>query len=484
MTLAVYGLSTGGHLYGRDGAAMAEMTSSLLERGRLDVSPGVNTQGGRFGRDGRYYTPFGIGQSLAAAPLLAFGRLLGSIGSLHYIPYSVLAFFGSLVGAGVAALLTRLCLQAGFAPAPSVAAGLGYALGTLAWPTSATFYSETLTTFLLLGGLLGGLTAVRTGRAGPALLGGGLLAWMIQTRVLAAVLIPGLALALLDRKGANRQAGRVLIWWLVPAVLGLMLYGGLGWYRFGSPFETAYQLEPDGRPRSFTTPLGQGLRILLLSPGKSVLIFAPGLVAALAGLWSLRRKRPALAAGLTGAGLAILMTIAQWSAPEGGYCWGPRLLLPGIAPLFLGLAAFLEAGPRRRLRWGVVLLLLGLGVGVQLAGTTVSFVEVIDADPFLYYRVDYRPSFNPFPEHLRRTVAYLLRDLPPGRVPVPAARVTGDLILANWVGELDVWWVHLAREGVPAVALWLPAGLLLLAGAVGLRLLVKGSRQERLACGG
>jgi hypothetical protein len=69
----VYVTTAGGTMATGDGVAMLEAARSLIDRGALDVPPAQSSAAWR-GVDGRYYTPFGIGQSLFDVPFVPAGR--------------------------------------------------------------------------------------------------------------------------------------------------------------------------------------------------------------------------------------------------------------------------------------------------------------------------------------------------------------------------------------------------------------------------
>ena len=76
-----------------------------------------------------------------------------------------------------------------------------------------------------------------------------------------------------------------------PILVAILLVGAYNAVRFGSPAETGY----GETAQAFTTPLYIGLYGLLLSPGKSVFLYAPILLAAIFGWFPLRRRHAALA---------------------------------------------------------------------------------------------------------------------------------------------------------------------------------------------
>lgn len=122
------------------------------------------------------------------------------------------------------------------------------------------------------------------------------------------------------------------------------------WIRRGSPFVTGYEgnhgaatiLTYSGRP-GFSYPLLFGLLSILLSFGKGVLFYAPGL------LLSWRTHAPAISPRLHASHTlwlwflgGMILTYAQWWAWYGGWTWGPRFFLLASVPASLAIAVRLQ----------------------------------------------------------------------------------------------------------------------------------------------
>src|SRR5208283_5131580 len=134
--------------------------------------------------------------------------------------------------------------------------------------------------------------------------------------------IPVFALAILARDGKPAlRAAFALCAASAIGVTALLVHNTL---LFGGPFQFGYPTSAEGAKRlnTFDTPLLKGLYGFLLSPGKSIFIFAPPLILALAGLrrlWRTERGTASLAVLLP---LVYLFFFARYTQWEGGYCVG------------------------------------------------------------------------------------------------------------------------------------------------------------------
>lgn len=394
-----YLLTMSGHTYSPDEETMLAVTRGLLARGDVAVAvePGAPVSALRPGRDGGRYSPYGVLPSLLALPLQALGDLAGGAdaGARDYASRLAVTALNGLLTAAAAALLAAWALDLGAAPRWAAALALLYGLATFAWPYARTFFSEPLAALLILAAAF---AAERAGRAADervalvrALLAGLAAGLLLPTRIAAGVALPVVGLYTLWAAARRaRQSGRASALVRLPAAFAAGLLPGaalLIWYnlaRFGTPLASGYASEAG----LFTTPLAVGLYGLLLSPGKGVLLYAPPLLLALPGgvaLW--RRGRADLVLLAAGLFLSHLLLYARWGEWEGGGVWGPRFLLPVVAPLLVLAAGWAPSGGARRplgRGWWAVAALALLGLVGNLGGVLLNFstyvVAPIDAD--------------------------------------------------------------------------------------------------------
>jgi hypothetical protein len=147
---------------------------------------------------------------------------------------------------------------------------------------------------------------------------------------------------------------------LAGTATGIAAYCVYNYIRFG-------EMLTFGQPVVFAlSNLPGGVAGLLASPGRGLMWYCP-VVLALAGLnaSSLERLDVLLIASIA---LAYLGIYSVWRDWAGGWCWGPRYLLPAL-PGLMGLCALLEGTSRKVL---IALTILGFLIN---APTLVSYYE-------------------------------------------------------------------------------------------------------------
>ncbi|HSP20602.1 MAG TPA: hypothetical protein VLQ79_13875 [Myxococcaceae bacterium] len=314
-----------------DGAVRFRALQQLLEQGRW--SP----------------VEFPLIGTLLSAPLYLLGRVVQSP------EWWVARFNVVLAGLGLVSLGVLL---RGRVQGPVLRGALLLLLaGSMLTHQLSAFGAETFNVLALGVGL-----AAWTG--GRQVLGGAALA-LGMANVPATSL--AVALALGDWGVRNRRLRAAL-----PLDGFVLLWLAENWLRRGHPLQTGYEgnagyrtaLPYSGRP-GFSYPLALGVLQLLLSFGKGLLFFAPGLFLLFpAARRALRPAAPFQRACLwVVAGL--LLVYGQWWAWYGGYSWGPRFLVFAAIPASLRLAAECAHPPRRLLPLLAVLgaLLLSLWGG-------------------------------------------------------------------------------------------------------------------------
>jgi hypothetical protein len=334
-----------------DAQIMMQVTAGMVETHVLPVRPAVDP----FGLN-TPYPGYGLGQSLAMAPLYWLGRRLG------VDPVASAMKTNAVLFAGLAVVLYGWALLAGLGRREALATAALVCVATPLVAYAGLGFSEVGVALCLAAGLVAvELLAAGHGSA-AALAGVAAAAALLLRKDSLGLVVPWLAVATVLQA---RRPLRAVLLFTAAAAPGTAAWLAYNHLRYGSPFVLGMWTPV------FNHPLLPGLYGLVLSPGRGLLIHAPLVLVAAAGARSAWRRAPLLVA-LAGTLLAArLVFYARWWSWHGGTCWGPRFLVPAMPLLALGLAEVVG-------RWDVLpasrRALVGLVVALSLATQLVGAV--------------------------------------------------------------------------------------------------------------
>ncbi len=433
-------------IYSIDGMSMFQVAVSMLTRGTFEVSPSVVAAQGR---DGLYYSMcWPLSSVLALAPLSIAMRAAQHfhLDAMRSAEIAVL-FFSPAFTALSAGLIAAVSLRMEARISAAITAAVCFAFGTIALVYTRDYFAEPLVTALTLWGISAQLEPSSTGVVAGAISGVGVLA-----KPPAIVLGPLFSL----HAALQRRRTRAIMLPLIGAAAGLGLYFLYNQYRFASPtsFGQPYHLRLRNIPG--------GVMGLLASPGRGLIWYSPA-VLAIAGLGRGRLRNPDVLM-ILGVAAGYFGIYTMWDGWWGGWCWGPRLLMPAIAVL-MTLGALLEGGWMR-----AMVALSGAGFLVNAPTLVSSYFNIfreqmaagLDPNSFLW-------SFSRMPMfEVWRTAHEELAGAPALNARFSHPAPAGSLPMVE-----GVWWWKLAESGTPPwvglaiSSLLVGASLLLVAAAFG-----------------
>ncbi len=442
----------GGPVTVSDGTTVLAVAQSLVHHASVEV-PQAN---GVPGLHGQFVGKYGLGLSLLALLPVALGDLASLVlGHRQILESLATSTLMALVGALLVRWLIALGEALGGSRRTSAVVALATVFGTFVLPYTKDFFSEPVVALMVVIGAES-LLKRRYLLAGAAL---GFAVLVRPDAALALVLVP---LAFDRWRGLDRARFAALTRVGVaaaPFVALALLYNVV---RFGSPTSSGYEYEP-----GFTTPLWEGARGLLLSYEKSLLLFAPLVLLVVPALVARYRVTPAPLRFLALHFLAVFGLAATWHSWQGGWSWGPRLLLVGLVPLMPVLAPWLD---RRVVMRPAALALAALGLVVSASTVLVpTQAQQLDqprrSDPTIVRQWELLPKVatttstafaHPVPEadvpgsgaHRRFLWLWqvgVLRALGRGAF-------LGTLVLSIFVAGALCWWARTERAGSRLVA--------------------------------
>jgi hypothetical protein len=346
---ALFLLFSEGAISGSDGESMYETTRSMI----VDHDFSIRSDLGIPGRDGKTYSRLGVGLPIVSAPAYIAGAGIGAVvGHRDDVEHALVSSTIPITCALLVVALYALARRLGGTPRNAAFVAIGSIVGTFALAYTKEFFSEPLATLGLV------LCVERfLARRFPASAAALIVA--VVTRPQLVVLVPFLLVAVWRKDRTARTLALVA----VPVAVGGMLVAGYNLARFGGIFSFGYQ------DYGFLLPQLEALRAFLVSPTKSLILFAPVVVLLPLSLVALYKTRPeatwALVVNAVGV-LAVTVCVEFW---EGGWPWGPRYLYLLLIPACASLVVYV-AGSVARQR--VVAALFAIGFVVSASTLVVS----------------------------------------------------------------------------------------------------------------
>ena len=456
LALAVYLFTAGGSLTTTDAVVTFDVTRNLVDHGRPSMSGDLLGREWHQGPDGRYYAPFGIGQSIYNVPWYLAAKTLTAVtnvrlGKPDTIAKAVVALSQTLLGAAIVWQLFRFASAVTGDAAAAGWAALTFAFGSILWPYAKFGFNQPLACLTLLVAVFRAYRATREGEPRHALWAGVWIGASILTRHEMAIGVLPIAIWLwLDRSAAPLERRRRLAAFAPGLLAAGIVWLAYNYFRFGNPIDTGYLRDP---LPSLGFTMGQGVIALLFSPSASLFVYSPVAAAGVLGLvalWRRDRSTAMLLVSLVVSFLAFYASLGNWL---GGRSYGSRYLvviLPFLGIAFAALLARLTA-PRRAT---VALVFLVAGLIVQLPGVMIDYAKVSQAtanDRGAFTVEEHQWSWRAAPLMLNAralagafpaNVAYLTgRETPPA-VSAPAGADDRGFS-QQFAFSLDFWWLYL-----------------------------------------
>ncbi|HXN24538.1 MAG TPA: hypothetical protein VOA41_17520 [Candidatus Dormibacteraeota bacterium] len=414
-------------------------TESLALRGSTAVPQAISSSlfYGKMDRAGQPQAPYGAGQATVVLPWYVLGRAIRAVlpgipAQARDIVLDAVVIASSATFSALAAALTFLIFaRLDISTKESLISAVIIGLATPVFAYSSWFFSEPLVAVLFLaaalclftGPLEKGISAKQAVLGGLAL---GVALWVRPTHLLA---IPVFLLAMLIRSREKAVRPAMVLVCVVGLLAGAYLLRNYA--LFGNPLDFGYPDVAEGGKRlnSFQTPFFTGLFGFLVSPGKSVFLFAPPILLAIAGIKHLAKRDRGLAFVAAAVPLVYLFFFARYTQWEGGYCVGPRYLVPALALLCLAVGPLLETQAPWVRRSALFVFLLGFFV--QAVSMATSFLEDQASGAYYDSQWNYRMGYAPLASQIRLLLHYASSS-----APAPLGR------------GFDRWFVFLAKAGV------------------------------------
>jgi hypothetical protein len=376
------------------------------------VFPQEYPEFGVHGRDGKLYSPYGIGQSLLMLPSDVLGTYAARLpifreynGTDPTVRSIVVSYSTNILVCVLAVLVCfRLLGLLGFSANEKIAGALALLFGTTFLHYTQNMMENNLILLLTLTGLTFQYEWLRTGSRRALLVGSAALGANLITRLTTGMDLLAVGLFLLLVSWLTNVRGRALgARLLAYAKIAVPVYAVFGaidrayqYYRFGSFFNTYIHVFGEEQKRlnpalppafPFETPFHTGFFGALFSPEKSVFLFDPLLIlTVLIGALAWRHFGGAIRAYLVSFGLLLLAYMsfyAKYTDWGGDTAWGDRYVSTAAQ-----IVAFVSVPLLLRHRAQVGRVVGGIGVALVAASIVVQMSSVVFWCPLETYQME------------------------------------------------------------------------------------------------
>lgn len=151
----LYLITMSGHFYTIDEEMHYRLIDSMLLRQTITVEISPNEDWAPYntveGKNGKIYSKYGMGQSIAAVPLYLLGRGMSILSGVTHnnIVRLFVSFFNQFTTALICAIMFLFQRKLGYSIRTSIFSALVLGLCTMVWPYSKYFLNMPLVSFLL-----------------------------------------------------------------------------------------------------------------------------------------------------------------------------------------------------------------------------------------------------------------------------------------------------------------------------------------------
>ena len=358
-----------------DAKVIHEAAESLVKDGSLAVPTGTAMSSGA-----KFYSPHSFLPTLIHVPGAALSSWLG--GTWPEAAPLLRVFFSHLGPAAMGALTCLLFVHlVGFFGVSTRAASLGavaLGAGTLVGIYARSLGSEAVEAACFTGFFLA-LVRLCAAPIRAHAVGFGIWAGLLlNAKIVFLLSLPGaaaMAAFWIARTHGKRALGHAAAWAAAGVLPALVVFLGYNHARTGTFFTLGV---PSGivAPATFGQNVFFGLWGLLLSPGKSLLLYCPPLLLALFALPRFARSQRGLwLAGFLLTAGPVLLLVAKFVFWHGDWSWGPRFIVFLVPVALVPAAMWLNEAlaQRRALALVGATTLLAAGMAAQILGGSLSW---------------------------------------------------------------------------------------------------------------
>jgi hypothetical protein len=314
-------------------------TAQAISRGHLNIQPSAQLTYCSKGKNGLYYSKYGPGYALMFVPSAVMAHFFCRFTTTNedQLLQILSSFTNTILAPLCILLLVSIMHKVGFSTGIILVSTLLIALCSPLLPYSKINHAELPTVLLLLLFALVWYDCKFLTRKDGLIIGAisSLLILLKIGNIISAIVISTCCLFYIITNRSAKTAAVISIALPMLTLLSLIM---MNMYRYGAWVNFGYGREQE----AFTTPVLSGLLLLVISPSKSMFIFAPLLIVSLVGFVKAVSGKKRFHLPILALFLSNLLFYSCWHDWHGGWSWGPRLIIPVVILMHMYIPYFIR----------------------------------------------------------------------------------------------------------------------------------------------
>ncbi len=371
----------------------------------------------KLGSDGKFYSNYGIGHPLIEVPFYLIGKLVSKAfkKNKQYIIKAIISLSSNLIISLVVLIFFKFASKINNNKKINLITSIILAFATMIFPYSKQLYRDPPQLLMLFGAFFFLFSFKKSLKIKYLITASCFLGFALTIKFAIIIYLPSYLFYLLLTFSKYRKKIKYFLIFITPICIGILISLIYNYIRFNNFLDFGYTAK--NIKFGLKGPFIEGIWGLLLSSGKGFFTYSPVLILFFPTISYFYKKFKAESIFINLMVLTAFIFYSKYWSWGGGWCWGPRYLLPLIPLMMLPILFFLnDFNKFSKLKKSLVVFLIILSFFVQLLGIFIhhanylqfiaSYVHIVplysEKNPNIrsdLFYVDFVPQFSPIIGH-------------------------------------------------------------------------------------
>jgi hypothetical protein len=339
-------------------------------------------------RQGKYQSKYGIGYAFIFIPHVICADIISKFFNINfnYILNFFISFTNTILAAFIALIFFLIFITLGYSYKISLISTGLLCIASPLLPYSKIIHAEIPSLLLILLFILGICKKPKLNLKNGFYFGfiaSSLYLIKISNILISLIILSYIIYLYLKKNYSNYGILGFSVFFVIPFLLLLFR----NYHYYGSICNFGYGEEQ----KRFSTPFFEGLFGYLFSPSKSIFIFSPLIIFSFYSFSSFLKSHKIVCIYISLIFFSYIFLFSQWWDWSGGWCFGPRLIIPAVILCNIFIVDFISKFNKNIIKKIFFVILLIFSFYINLLGTLVWYQQIY------YFNKDFFSISNSHP---------------------------------------------------------------------------------------